>query len=663
MKKQIFWQYIIATVLLSLLAVACGPASPASPANPAIKETPVAPTGVADETIAPDDSTSSAARGQDTSSDNKETDANGIEVGFTEDGHPYRGNRHAPVVLEEFSDYQCPFCARFFAQTLPALETNQIASGQAVLIFYDFPLTSIHPQATAAANAARCAGDQGAAAYWGMHDLIFANGEAWANNNANTVFAGFAGQLGLDTAQFDACQNSSKYADAIQSDVDLGRSRGVSSTPSFFINNQPLVGAQPLSVFNQAIATVSDGGALASNEPEPAQPSQPAAAPTPATISTDNIAAAMGDPNAPVTIIEYTDYQCPFCQRHAQQTVPQLITEMIETGRVYYIMKDFPLDNLHPNARAAAAAARCAGEQALYWEMHDVIFDNQANWAENDPALVLADLAAELGLDINSFNECVDSHKYDDVVQANLEEGMQLGVTGTPAFFINGFPVSGAQPFSVFEYGIGLAEEGTLADAYVPREAAAQPTAVPQPSGPVNVPIEGAYSIGDPDAPVVMVEYTDFQCPFCSRHFQQTFPQIKANFIDTGLVRYVFKDFPLTSIHPQAVGAAVAARCAGDQGAYAAMHDALFTAQSQWSNQSNTAELFAGYASQLGLDTAVFTECLNSNQYESAIQADLQEGSSFGVRGTPAFFINGNFVSGAQPYSVFEQAINSLLNQ
>ena len=658
MKKRIFWPHLIYVVLLGLLA-ACGPAAPDSAAT---AENPVPAEGgdTAVNTIDPSSSTVSTQEATNTSQD---TDANGIEVGFTEDGHPYRGQRDAPVVLEEFSDYQCPFCARFYSQTLPSLEANQIANGEAVLIFYDFPLTSIHPQAVAAANAARCAGDQGAAAYWGMHDLIFANGEAWANSDANTVFAGFASQLGLDAAQFEACQNSNKYANEIQNDLDLGRSRGVSSTPSFFVNGQALVGAQPLSVFNEAIATVSDGGELPTNEPEPAPPSQPAVAPTPAAIPTDNIAAAMGDPEAPVTIVEYTDYQCPFCQRHSQQTIPQLITEMIETGRVYYIMKDFPLDNLHPNARTAAAAARCAGEQALYWEMHDAIFDSQTSWAEGDAAPVLAGLAAELGLDIDSYTECVESNKYADAVQANLEEGSQLGVTGTPAFFINGFPVSGAQPFNVFEYGIGLAEEGTLAEAYVPREQPAQPTAVPPPTGPVDVPVGDAYSLGDPDAPVVIVEYTDYQCPYCSRHFQQTFPAIKENFIDTGLVRYVFKDFPLVSIHPQAVAAAHAARCAGDQGAYVEMHDVLFATQAQWNNQSNAVELFVEYAGQLGLDTAEFNDCQISNKYVPAIQADSQEGASFGVRGTPAFFINGSFISGAQPYSVFEQAINSLLNQ
>jgi protein-disulfide isomerase len=174
------------------------------------------------------------------------------------------------------------------------------------------------------------------------------------------------------------------------------------------------------------------------------------------------------------------------------------------------------------------------------------------------------------------------------------------------------------------------------------------------------VPEGDAFVIGEPDAPVTIVEYTDFQCPYCSRHFTQTFPQIKENFIDTGVVRYVFKDFPLTSIHAQANAAAEAARCAGDQDAYLEMHDVLFEMQGEWNGRSDAADLFIGYAENLGLDTDSFGDCLQSQKYAAAIEADVVEGSQLGVRGTPAFFINGYFVSGAQPYELFEEAIAQL---
>ena len=649
---------LILIAFLAILVTACGPAVTGSPGAENEAET--------DSTIrdivvsAPETDAELTVSGEGTEFDGTEYDANGIEVGFTEDGRPYRGSRHAPVVLEEFSDFQCPFCARYAGETLPYLMAKQIADGEVTTIFYDFPLTNLHPQAVGAAHAARCAGEQGAVAYWEMHDKIFVSTSEWANNNADAVFTAYAEALSLDTAAFEACQSSAKYEQAIEDDISLGRSRGVSSTPSFFVNDQPLIGAQPLSVFDQVIEATLNGDVVAAQPDQPSPPAQPAVAPTPATIPTDNFAAALGDPNAPVTIVEYTDYQCPFCQRYSQETMPQMITELIETGRVYYMLKDFPLDQIHPNARAAASAARCAGDQGSYWEMHDAIFNNQSAWADTAAAAVLTDIASNLGLDMDSYNTCIDGRKYDNAIQGNLEEGSRLGVRGTPAFFIDGYPISGAQPFEMFAYGVGLAEEGTLAEAYVPRETPPEPT---RPAGPVVVPIGDAFSIGNPDAPVTIVEYTDFQCPFCSRYFQQTFPSIQENYVDEGLVRYVFKDFPLTSIHPQAVGASMAARCAGDQEAYLEMHDLLFATQGEWSGQGNATALFVGYASQLGLDKNVFTTCMESNKYETAVMADLEEGASLGVRGTPAFFINGNFVSGAQPYAAFEEAIDLALAQ
>lgn len=588
----------------------------------------------------------------------------GIEVGFTTEGRPYKGNPNAPVVIEEFSDYQCPFCSRFAAETLPSLLNNQIASGQAVLVYYDFPLTGLHPWARAAANAARCAGEQGALAYWGMHDQLFANIDQWASDQALGFFSQYAEQLDLDTAAFNSCLESNKYAAEVDADVALAESRGLTSTPSFFLNSQPLIGAQPLNVFNQAIAAVEAGESIAEASGA-AAPQQPAVAPTPSTIIMDDIAAVKGDEDASVTIIEFTDYQCPYCQRHSLETMPRLLAEMIESGRIRYIIKDFPLESIHPQAMAGAIAARCAGEQDAYWEMHDALFAEQQAWTEAAPAHneYFTTMAGELSLDTDAFATCLESGRYDAVVQANLSEGLALGVRGTPTFFINGYPVTGAQPFELFEYAVVLAEQDRLAEAYVPTQQQQQQQQAPQPSqDPVDVPIGDAFSIGDPDAPITIVEFTDYQCPYCGRHFQQTYPQLLANYVDAGLVRYVFKDFPLTSIHPQAFEAAEAARCAGEQNAYLEMHDVLFSRQSEW-GVADAATLFTGYAEELGLDADAFATCLSDGRYEGAIQADLEDGIQLGVTGTPGFFINGRFLSGAQPYAVFQQALDSLLTE
>ncbi len=153
-----------------------------------------------------------------------------------------------------------------------------------------------------------------------------------------------------------------------------------------------------------------------------------------------------GDPNAPVTIIEFSDYECPFCTRFWSDTLPQITKEYIDTGKVKHVYRDFPL-GFHTSAQKAAEASECAGDQDMYWEMHDKLY-------KNNNALAVSDLkgyAAELGLDTDAFNTCLDSGKYEDEVKSDMADGEAAGVTGTPGFFINGKKLVGAQPFSAFK--------------------------------------------------------------------------------------------------------------------------------------------------------------------------------------------------------------------
>lgn len=159
--------------------------------------------------------------------------------------------------------------------------------------------------------------------------------------------------------------------------------------------------------------------------------------------------AMKGDKDAPVTIIEFSDFECFFCARFAKNTLPQIVSEYIDTGKVRFVYRDLPLDK-HKNAKPAAIAAECAREQGgdeMYFEYHDKIFENQASLgAEN-----FKQWAVDLGLEASQFNECLDSEKYSDEVNKDIADGQSYGVSGTPAFFINNRFVSGAQPFAVFK--------------------------------------------------------------------------------------------------------------------------------------------------------------------------------------------------------------------
>lgn len=200
-----------------------------------------------------------------------------------------------------------------------------------------------------------------------------------------------------------------------------------------------------------------------------------------------------------------------------------------------------------------------------------------------------------------------------------------------------------------------------LLESQVPRvgEAPARPRPAP---AMLKVSVEDSPSLGNPQAPLTMVEFTDFQCPYCNRFHQQTFPLIKKEFIDKGNLRYMVRDLPL-DFHEQAIKAAQAAHCAGEQGKYWAMKDALFR-----NAKALGAENLPGYAEKTGVDLAKFQECFSSRRYLEQIQASVADAKRLGISGTPTFVIGrnigndrieGHMVVGAHPYAAFEKAIMS----
>ena len=147
----------------------------------------------------------------------------------------------------------------------------------------------------------------------------------------------------------------------------------------------------------------------------------------------------LGDDQAPVTVVEFGDYQCPGCGAFALSVKPQLEGTMVASGEVKFVFYDFPLISIHPNAFLAARAARCSADQDAYWEYHEVLFRNQSRWAvATMPASAFEDYAEEVGMDGSTFSACLNSDKYADVVTANMELGVRLGVSGTPTVLVEG---------------------------------------------------------------------------------------------------------------------------------------------------------------------------------------------------------------------------------
>lgn len=176
--------------------------------------------------------------------------------------------------------------------------------------------------------------------------------------------------------------------------------------------------------------------------------------------------------------------------------------------------------------------------------------------------------------------------------------------------------------------------------------------------------VEGDFAdddavLGDPNAPVTMIEFSDYECPFCKRHFMQTFPKIKEKYIDTGKVKFIFRDFPLAN-HPRAQVASMASECVREQKgdkAFFAFHDLVFL---NAPNSLNTDNLLA-YAKEAGADEALVKTCLEENKFLAEVQKDLADGQLAGVQGTPGFLINDKLVAGAQPFSKFEEIIEAEL--
>lgn len=161
---------------------------------------------------------------------------------------------------------------------------------------------------------------------------------------------------------------------------------------------------------------------------------------------------------------------------------------------------------------------------------------------------------------------------------------------------------------------------------------------------------------GPEDAPVTIIEFSDFECPFCQRHFAEVYPRLLSDYPDQ--IRFVYKDLPLTSIHANAVPAAMAAQCAFEQDAFWPFHDLLFGGELGLSRSS-----YEEYATRLELDLVQFTLCLDENRYADAVQTDMDYALQLGLRSTPTFFVNGIGVVGAQSYEVFVQIIEYELSR
>jgi len=400
--------------------------------------------------------------------------------------------------------------------------------------------------------------------------------------------------------------------------------------------------------------------------PAPARADHPAFDPAAVYKVPVGHAPSRGPATAPITIVEWSDFACRYCNR-VIPTLEQL--DRLYPGRLRWVYRQFPLDS---DQTLAAEASLAAAAQGKFWPMHDRLF---AVHGRVDRASVEM-IAADLGLDMNRFRGDLDAGTYRNQVQADLAVALRLGVTGTPAFFVNGRPIHGNKDLRTFTSVIDQ-ELARAADArkagtpaaglYDALVAAGRPAADAPPDAgdpprfeldpdktyEIGLGLPG-HQVGPDDALVTVVEWSDFECPFCARNAPDLERLRKAY---AGKVRVIYRHMPLP-FHRRADLAAEAGVEAAHQGKFWAFHDRLFANP----GHVDRADLET-VAQAAGLDMKAFRAALDDRRWRDAVAADGAAGAIAGVTGTPTMFINGAPLVGAVGYDRIRAAVETRLAQ
>jgi protein-disulfide isomerase len=591
---------------------------------------------------------------------------------------PVWGNRNAPVTVVVFSDFQCPFCSR----VEPTLEQVRTTYGpdKVRVVWKNEPLP-FHPNAKPAAEAAQgvftLAGND---AFWKFHDTAFKNQQQLSADS----YEKWAQAAGVkDMAKFKAGIAAHTWADKVDKDHAVAKAAGVNGTPAFYINGVSLSGAQPFDKFKAVIdqelskaqAKIASGTSKdriyvamsqenKKNAPAPAADEEEGEKEDTKTVFKVPVAGSASTwasaDKALVTIVEFSDFQCPYCKR-----VEDSLKKIHENygDKVRLVWKNEPLP-FHPRAIPAAQLAleaRAEKGDKGFWEAHAKLFDLQPKLEDAD----LEGAAKDLGLNVDKVKDAIKTQKYKKEIDADADLGDDLQASGTPHFFINGRRLVGAQPYEKFQKIIDeeitkakdLLSKGTpQKDLYetMIKDGKGAPEAEKKqmPS------IAGAPSKGNKNAKVTIVEFSDFQCPFCSRA-EDAVNEVMKNYGEK--VNFVWRNLPLP-MHPEAPLAAQAAQEAFKQkgpDAFWKMHDLLY--QNQKTPDGLKREALDKYAQQLNLDMGKWKTALDNQTHKAEVDADAKMGNDIGISGTPAFVINGYFISGAQPYPKFRKLIEKAL--
>jgi len=354
--------------------------------------------------------------------------------GVARGNFPALGKPDAPVSIAVFSDFECPFCARFAAmmrkEVLPA-------EGQHVrFVFRQFPLP-MHPWARAAAEASACAYQQKKDYFWSFHDFLFDRQRELTKENFQAKVREFArGLSGFDYGKFEACVSKEETKGVIDREVAFGNDNGIHGTPAVFINGrQARVGdaEQMLSLVRQLVKNPQ--AAIPSSEP-PARDARPPRREIADVAEGDN--PTLGAANAPVTLTVFSDFQCPYCAKFADMMRGEVLP--VAGGNLRLVFRYFPL-SMQSWARASAEAAACAYQQKsdYFWAFHDFFFEHQSELNPANLRQKVVDRARGVeGLDQERFRWCVEQGSTRALVERDVAFANKNGIEATPTVFVNG---------------------------------------------------------------------------------------------------------------------------------------------------------------------------------------------------------------------------------
>lgn len=594
-------------------------------------------------------------------------------------GNPVKGSAHPKAVVVVFVDFHADGAKRIHQKIL---ETAFHAHQDEVAVVYKaYPITKLNADSALLWQAANAAHLQNK--FWEMADELF----EYAGKPFDKATAlSLAQKLNLNVEQFEKDFDSRTVREMIRTDIEISKKNKVDRTPTVFINEKRVdfdAGGpteQFMSSLNAAIERVNrmhedpafhyfaasewnllyEGRKHVMPKIEPANTVQPSETPEMRTFIDINGTPTLGNPDAPVTIVEFTDFECPFCAI-ANKNIHEVMQRYPDKIRL--VFKHYPLP-IHAHADAAHRAAEAASLLGNFWDMYDFLFQNQQNLEQ----AVLEQYAEKIGLPMDRFKSLLDSDNVKNRIKADLSQGSSVQVNSTPSLFINGRRIKGAPTVDKLSHIVD--EELIIADRYLkagtpaddlyktliaeenranfPEPKAEQDT----PKAPILLTQGNSYAKGPENAPVVIYQFSEFQCPFCKKA-EPTMTQIAETYGDK--VKIVFKSFPL-DFHKDAKLASEAALAAGAQGKFWEMHDILFK------NQKNlTRPALVEYAKWAGLDIEKFERDLDNHTFAEQLNTEIQEGKTAGIAGTPAFVINGKLILGAKPFDDFKTEIDALI--